>query len=190
MTPVFDQVRKDTGITIRPTYMGTLDAVDLLAKGKVDGQYDALWLSSNDYLRLRPDAAKKVVSETSIMSSPVAIGVKTATVQNAGLDAGQGHLVADRTGRPGRQVDLRHDGPGSLQLRFLHPDLGGLRPLRRPVGAHRRGRHQGDSPAEGVLQGAEADVRFVGLAGSARINTGETWTLCSTTSPSSRASQV
>lgn len=84
MTPVFDQVREDTGITIRPTYMGTLDAVDLLAKGKVDGQYDALWLSSNDYLRLRPDAAKKVVSETPIMSSPVAIGVKTATVTALG----------------------------------------------------------------------------------------------------------
>ncbi|MFF6984765.1 substrate-binding domain-containing protein [Streptomyces sp. NPDC010273] len=84
MTPVFDQVRKDTGITIRPTYMGTLDAVDLLAKGKVDGRYDALWLSSNDYLRLRPDAAKKVVSETSIMSSPVAVGVKNATVKALG----------------------------------------------------------------------------------------------------------
>ncbi len=84
MTPVFDQVRKDTGIAIRPTYMGTLDAVDLLAKGKVDGQYDALWLSSNDYLRLRPDAAKKVVSETPVMSSPVAIGVKNATVKTLG----------------------------------------------------------------------------------------------------------
>ncbi|MFE2882498.1 substrate-binding domain-containing protein [Streptomyces sp. NPDC059272] len=84
MTPVFDQVRKDTGITIRPTYMGTLDAVDLLAQGKVDGQYDALWLSSNDYLRLRPDAAKKVVSETPVMSSPVAIGVKNATVRKLG----------------------------------------------------------------------------------------------------------
>ncbi|MFJ3416505.1 substrate-binding domain-containing protein [Streptomyces sp. NPDC086082] len=84
MTPVFDQVRKDTGITIRPTYMGTLDAVDLLAKGKVDGQYDALWLSSNDYLRLRPDAAKKVVSETPVMSSPVAIGVRNATVRKLG----------------------------------------------------------------------------------------------------------
>ncbi|MFF7978197.1 substrate-binding domain-containing protein [Streptomyces sp. NPDC007901] len=84
MTAVFDRVRKDTGVTIRPTYMGTLDAVDLLAKGKVDGRYDALWLSSDDYLRLRPQAAKKVVSETSIMSSPVAIGVKTATVRSLG----------------------------------------------------------------------------------------------------------
>ncbi|MFK0159886.1 substrate-binding domain-containing protein [Streptomyces sp. NPDC090493] len=84
MTAVFDRVRKDTGVTIRPTYMGTLDAIDLLAKGKTDGRYDALWLSSDDYLRLRPEAAKKVVSETSIMSSPVAIGVKTTTVQTLG----------------------------------------------------------------------------------------------------------
>ncbi|WP_210585544.1 substrate-binding and VWA domain-containing protein [Streptomyces sp. GESEQ-35] len=84
MTPVLAQVEKDTGIKVRPTYMGTLDAVDLLAKGKADGQFDALWLSSNDYLRLRPDAAKKVVSETPVMSSPVAIGVKTATVKELG----------------------------------------------------------------------------------------------------------
>ncbi|MFD5792888.1 substrate-binding domain-containing protein [Streptomyces diastatochromogenes] len=84
MTAVFDRVRKDTGVTVRPTYMGTLDAVDLLAKGKADGRYDALWLSSDDYLRLRPDAAKKVLSETPVMSSPVAVGVKTATVQALG----------------------------------------------------------------------------------------------------------
>ncbi|MFB7332076.1 substrate-binding domain-containing protein [Streptomyces adustus] len=84
MTPVLDQVRKDTGLTVRPTYMGTLDAVDLLAKGKADSRFDAVWLSSNAYLRLRPDAAKKVVSETPVMSSPVAIGVKTQTVASLG----------------------------------------------------------------------------------------------------------
>ncbi|MEU6651718.1 VWA domain-containing protein [Streptomyces sp. NPDC046900] len=80
MAPILDQVRKSTGITVRPTYMGTLDAVDLLAKGKVDGAYDALWLSSDDYLRLRPDATSKVVSETPVMSSPVAIGVEPRTI--------------------------------------------------------------------------------------------------------------
>ncbi|MGW0992703.1 substrate-binding domain-containing protein [Streptomyces sp. NPDC002520] len=84
MRAVFDRVREDTGITVRPTYMGTLDAVDLVARGKADGAYDALWLSSDDYLRLRPEAAKKVVSETPVMSSPVAIGVKPATVQALG----------------------------------------------------------------------------------------------------------
>ncbi len=84
MTPVLDRIADDTGIKVRPTYMGTLDAVELLAKGKADGQYDALWLSSNDYLRLRPEAAKKVVSETPVMSSPVAVGVRTTTLGTLG----------------------------------------------------------------------------------------------------------
>ncbi|OIJ88540.1 hypothetical protein BIV25_36945 [Streptomyces sp. MUSC 14] len=89
MTAVLDRVRKDTGITLRPTYMGTLDAVDLLARGGADGRYDALWLSSDDYLRLRPDAARKVVSETPVMSSPVAVGVRPATVKALGWQPDQ-----------------------------------------------------------------------------------------------------
>jgi Ca-activated chloride channel family protein len=84
MEPVLEKVRDTTGITVRPTYLGTLDAVDLLARGKAEGTYDALWLSSNDYLRLRPEAAKQVVSETPVMSSPVAIGVRPATVKELG----------------------------------------------------------------------------------------------------------
>lgn len=84
MTPVLEQVRKDTGVTVRPTYMGTLDAVNLLAGGGADGKYDALWLSSAAYLRLRPDAAGKVVSQTPIMSSPVALGVRTAALNALG----------------------------------------------------------------------------------------------------------
>ncbi|MDT0486157.1 substrate-binding and vWA domain-containing protein [Streptomyces doebereineriae] len=84
MAPVLARVEKDTGIKVRPTYIGTLDAVDMLAKGRTDGRYDAVWLSSNDYLRLRPEAAAKVVSETPVMSSPVAIGVKPATVKALG----------------------------------------------------------------------------------------------------------
>jgi Ca-activated chloride channel homolog len=84
MTPVLDRIADDTGIKVRPTYMGTLDAVELLAKGQADGRYDALWLSSNDYLRLRPDAAKKVVSETPVMSSPVAVGVRSTALGKLG----------------------------------------------------------------------------------------------------------
>ncbi|MET7650711.1 substrate-binding domain-containing protein [Streptomyces sp. NPDC005486] len=89
MAPVLEQVRKDTGVKVRPTYMGTLDAVNLLAKGGTDGKYDALWLSSDDYLRLRPEAAKRVVSETPIMSSPVALGVRTTELDALGWKAGQ-----------------------------------------------------------------------------------------------------
>ncbi len=84
MKPVLEQVEKDTGIKVRPTYLGTLDAVDLLTEWRVKGSYDAVWLSSNDYLRLRPDAAKQIVSETPVMSSPVAIGVRDATVRKLG----------------------------------------------------------------------------------------------------------
>ncbi|MFF1299175.1 MULTISPECIES: substrate-binding domain-containing protein [unclassified Streptomyces] len=84
MTPVLDRVEKDTGIKVRPVYLGTLDAIDVLARGTADGDYDALWLSSNDYLRLRPDVAKKVVSETPVMSSPVAIGIRSASLKSLG----------------------------------------------------------------------------------------------------------
>ncbi|MEU9332376.1 VWA domain-containing protein [Streptomyces sp. NPDC048290] len=88
MTAVLDLVRRETGITVKPTYMGTLDAVDLIAEGEADTSYDAVWLSSNDSLRLRPEAAGKILSETSVMSSPVAIGVKPATVTTLGWDPG------------------------------------------------------------------------------------------------------
>ncbi|MFE0674041.1 substrate-binding domain-containing protein [Streptomyces sp. NPDC058867] len=84
MTPVLERVEQDTGIRVEATYTGTLDAVELLAGGGTDGKYDALWLSSNDYLRLRPEAARKVVSETPVMSSPVAIGVRQRTVDKLG----------------------------------------------------------------------------------------------------------
>ncbi|WP_373466373.1 substrate-binding and vWA domain-containing protein [Streptomyces phaeochromogenes] len=84
MKSVLEQIQQDTGIKVRPTYMGTLDAVNLLAKDKAKGTYDAIWLSSNDYLRLNPTAAKQIVSETPVMSSPVAIGVKDATVRELG----------------------------------------------------------------------------------------------------------
>ncbi|MFE0800942.1 substrate-binding domain-containing protein [Streptomyces sp. NPDC058812] len=89
MTPVLDKVREDTGISVQLTPIGTLDAVDLLAKGRAEGKYDAVWLSSNDPLRLRPEAAEQVVSETPVMTSPVAIGVKNATVAELGWRPGQ-----------------------------------------------------------------------------------------------------
>ncbi|MFE6628861.1 VWA domain-containing protein [Streptomyces rochei] len=89
MAPVLERVREDTGVTVRLTPIGTLDAVDLLARGATDGTYDAVWLSSNDSLRLRPEAGKRIVSETPVMTSPVAIGVKDATVRALGWRPGE-----------------------------------------------------------------------------------------------------
>ncbi|MFG3525913.1 substrate-binding domain-containing protein [Streptomyces sp. NPDC047917] len=84
MKPLLEEARKATGVTVRPTWTGTLDAVELLGSGKADGAYDAVWLSSDDYLRLRPDAARRITSETPLMVSPVALGVRPATVRRLG----------------------------------------------------------------------------------------------------------
>ncbi|MCB5168156.1 VWA domain-containing protein [Streptomyces bambusae] len=84
MKDVLAAARKETGVTVELTSMGTLDAAELVASGKADGRYDAAWLSSNDYLRLRPEAAGKLASETPVMTSPVALGVKTSAVARLG----------------------------------------------------------------------------------------------------------
>ncbi|NNN32477.1 VWA domain-containing protein [Streptomyces sp. S3(2020)] len=84
MEPIVERVGADIGVDVKLFYTGTLDAVDTLAKGEADKWYQAVWLSSDDYLRLRPEAARRVVSETPVMSSPVAIGVKPATLRELG----------------------------------------------------------------------------------------------------------
>lgn len=84
MKPVLDAAREATGITVRPTYVGTLDGAELVSSGKADGAYDAVWLSSNDYLRLDPSVRPRISSETPVMTSPVALGVKAATVERLG----------------------------------------------------------------------------------------------------------
>ncbi|MFE9633679.1 substrate-binding domain-containing protein [Streptomyces sp. NPDC006463] len=84
MQPVLEQAKKATGVTVNLTWSGTLDAAEQVASGKADGKYDAIWLSSNDYLRLRPQAAGKLANETPVMSSPVALGVKPESLARLG----------------------------------------------------------------------------------------------------------
>ncbi|MEU7017019.1 VWA domain-containing protein [Streptomyces sp. NPDC046385] len=86
MAPVLDEVRKATGVTVRPTYAGTLDAVERIASGTADKEFDAVWLSSNDYLRLRPDTARRITGETPVMTSPVALGVRPGVVARLDWD--------------------------------------------------------------------------------------------------------
>ncbi|MGW2016353.1 substrate-binding and vWA domain-containing protein [Streptomyces sp. NPDC001927] len=86
MEPVLEEARKKTGVTVKPTYAGTLDAVEQIASGGAEKSYDAVWLSSNDYLRLRPNAAKRITAETPIMTSPVALGLRPEKVTALGWD--------------------------------------------------------------------------------------------------------
>ncbi|MFD4133778.1 substrate-binding domain-containing protein [Streptomyces goshikiensis] len=89
MEPVLKAAKAATGVTVELTSSGTLDAVEQIASGKADGRYDAIWLSSNDYLRLRPEAAGKLSSQTPVMSSPVAIGVKPDALARLGWVPGE-----------------------------------------------------------------------------------------------------
>ncbi|MGW5395555.1 substrate-binding and vWA domain-containing protein [Streptomyces sp. NPDC003952] len=84
MDEVLKAAKAATGVGVELTMSGTLDAVEQIASGKADGAYDAVWLSSNDYLRLRPEAAGKLSSETPLMSSPVALGVKPEALARLG----------------------------------------------------------------------------------------------------------
>ncbi|TDU76324.1 VWA domain-containing protein [Streptomyces sp. KS 21] len=84
MEPVLTAAKAATGVTVELTWSGTLDAAEQVASGKADGKYDAIWLSSNDYLRLRPEAAGKLSSETPVMSSPVALGVRADALARLG----------------------------------------------------------------------------------------------------------
>ncbi|MFF8839780.1 substrate-binding domain-containing protein [Streptomyces sp. NPDC015130] len=86
MAPVLEEARKATGVTVRPTYAGTLDAVEQIASGEAEKAYDAIWLSSNDYLRLRPDTVGRITGETPVMTSPVAVGVRPEAVARLGWD--------------------------------------------------------------------------------------------------------
>ncbi|MEU2655519.1 VWA domain-containing protein [Streptomyces sp. NPDC007325] len=84
MAPVLEDARKATGVTVRTTYAGTLDAVEQIASGRAEKEYDAVWLSSNDYLRLRPDTSRRITNETPVMTSPVALGIRPEVVARLG----------------------------------------------------------------------------------------------------------
>lgn len=88
MDEVLKAAKAATGVGVELTTSGTLDAVEQIVSGTADGKYDAVWLSSNDYLRLRPEAAGKLSSETPVMSSPVALGVKPEALARLGWKPG------------------------------------------------------------------------------------------------------
>ncbi|MCX5376272.1 VWA domain-containing protein [Streptomyces sp. NBC_00091] len=84
MGQILKDAKAATGVSVDFTWSGTLDAAEQVASGKADGKFDAIWLSSNDYLRLRPEAAAKLANETPVMSSPVALGVKPEALARLG----------------------------------------------------------------------------------------------------------
>ncbi|MFG3225030.1 extracellular solute-binding protein [Kitasatospora sp. NPDC048194] len=88
LQPVLDEARKATGVTVQFAWTGTLDGADAVSSGRADGRYDAVWFPSDQYLRLDPVGRSKVLSETPVMVSPVAVGVRSSVLGDLGWGDG------------------------------------------------------------------------------------------------------
>jgi Ca-activated chloride channel family protein len=80
MRPLLDDLRRDTGIRLEMDYRGTIDASNALVPGHY--RHDLAWLSSDRYFQLKVKAAGRNTEKplaTSIMRSPVVIGMRPAT---------------------------------------------------------------------------------------------------------------
>ncbi len=78
-----EQIRKATGIDVRFSYAGTLDAIDQLNAGE---QFDAVWVSHGKYLAMNPELKARIAAQEKIMLSPVIIGVKQSKATALGWD--------------------------------------------------------------------------------------------------------
>ncbi|WP_327676282.1 extracellular solute-binding protein [Kitasatospora sp. NBC_00458] len=91
MAPVLEEAQKATGVTVQFDWTGSLDGADAVSSGKADGKYDAIWFPSNQYLHLDDGSKSKLLSETPVMASPVAFGIRTSVL--AELAWGDGSKV-------------------------------------------------------------------------------------------------
>lgn len=80
---LMDDLHDQTGVTLRPTYRGTLEGADEIVSGF---EYDLAWFSSDHYLRLLledrglPDPPES----EAVMRSPVVLGVKQSVARDLG----------------------------------------------------------------------------------------------------------
>ncbi|MFG2873764.1 substrate-binding domain-containing protein [Streptomyces sp. NPDC048337] len=82
MRPLFDELRRDTGITLTMEYQGTVEAAASLATGRY--RHDLAWLSSSrPFQLLLKQNGRQADSplSTSTMLSPVVVGLKPGTAQ-------------------------------------------------------------------------------------------------------------
>ncbi|KQV19143.1 hypothetical protein ASE03_16865 [Kitasatospora sp. Root187] len=88
MAPVLAEAKKVTGVSVEFTWTGSLDGADTVAAGQADAKYDAVWFPSNRYLRLDTAAKGKLLSETPVMTTPVAVGVRSGMLSELGWGDG------------------------------------------------------------------------------------------------------
>ncbi|QXE38005.1 VWA domain-containing protein [Streptomyces sp. GMY02] len=124
MAPLLDDLREETGIKLEMEYRGTVDAGDALASGSY--RHDLAWLSSDRSFQLKRKAAGdhgEPPLATSIMRSPVVIGLKPATAERLRRTTPDGQIswadvadaAADGSLRFG-MADPRHANSGLAAL--------------------------------------------------------------------------
>ena len=74
-TQLSSDIRIATGLDLKFTYSGTLDAIDRISAGEV---FDALWVSHGKYLSMNPSLKDQIVTQEKIMLSPVLLGLKAS----------------------------------------------------------------------------------------------------------------
>lgn len=82
-TQLGDDIRRATGINLRFTYSGTLDAIDRLNAGEA---FDAVWVSHGKYLAMNPALKARIKAQEKVMLSPVILGVKASKAAQLGWD--------------------------------------------------------------------------------------------------------
>lgn len=84
MLPILEDAEEELGISVELEYMGTLDGTEAVMAG--EGDYDATWFPSNAYMSLFDEKSSLVSQETSIMRTPVVLGVKAERAAELGWD--------------------------------------------------------------------------------------------------------
>ena len=87
LKPILEKARQETGVSVVLEETGTLEASAKVAGGQADGDYDALWISSNRYLAMTTDGQDKVATSTKTMTSPVLLGVRPQAAARLGWSA-------------------------------------------------------------------------------------------------------
>ncbi|MER5932549.1 VWA domain-containing protein [Streptomyces sp. NPDC002054] len=93
MEPLFDDLRRETGITLTMEYRGTVEAAASLASGRY--RHDLAWLSSSRPFQLLLKESGRLADSplsTSTMRSPVVVGLKPEAAQRLRRAAPDGQL--------------------------------------------------------------------------------------------------
>ena len=75
-----------TGVELKFTYTGTLDAIERLAVGE---KFDAVWVSHGKYMAMNESLKGRIKASEKTMLSPVVLGVKASKAKALGWDKGE-----------------------------------------------------------------------------------------------------